>query len=298
MIRASRDIGIGITTKNRWGDLAATLTHLRNEGLDVLETLVVDDGSDKPMPADFTSRFPWVRFERFETSVGNLPRRTQLARDLSTPFFLCLDDDSFPIAGDLYAAAEWMKAHPDASVLAFRIILADDEIPDVSQAHPPIPCNDFMNCGALFRRELLVSLGGFETRLHFYHEEPEYSFRAFQVGHSCYGYPAVIVRHMVSSASRVHAIRARYFIRNVVLLDLWYYPKPLGYARAIGHLPLMYRALPTLRPHPFALLRGWIEGFYCYFTWGKLKTPLNQEQYAVWKTRSAGHQATDSHNPL
>jgi GT2 family glycosyltransferase len=298
MIPASPSIGIGITTKNRWNDLADTLTHLRDAGLDQLETLVIDDGSDQPMPSDFRARFPWVCFERFDASEGYIPRRNQIARKLSTEFYFSLDDDSHPVAGDLNAAVDWLRSNPQASALVFRVILAGDEIPDVSKAHAPVACNDFIGCSTLFRRELLVSLGGFETRLHFYHEEPEYSFRAFQAGYSCYGYPAVVVRHMVTPVERLHAHRARYFIRNVVLLDLWYYPRPLAYARAIGHLPLLYRALPSLRSHPLALVRGWLEGFYRYFAWGKLKKQLTREQLAIWSKRPSGHGATDSRIPL
>jgi GT2 family glycosyltransferase len=187
-----------------------------------------------------------------------------------------------------------MRAHPDASVLAFRVVGAAHTLPDVSRAGPPVACNDFINCGALFRRELLVQLGGFEERLHFYHEEPEYSFRAFQAGYSCYGYPAVVIRHMVSQSARMHSIRTRYFIRNIILMDLWFYPKPLGFVRALGHLPLLYRGVPRLRQHPIALLRGWLEGFACYLAWGKLKQPLTREQLAIWKSRPNGHKATGS----
>ena len=294
MIRACPAIGIGITTKNRWTDLEATLSHLRDEGLDQLETIVIDDGSDQPMPADFPTRFPWVKFERFEKSAGLIVRRNVLARRLTTEFYLSLDDDSFPVAGDLAAAATWLRDHPDAYGLAFRIIRADDPVPDVSQAAPPVPSNDFIGCGFMLRRDLFESLGGFEERLLIYHEEPEYSFRAFQAGYSCYGYPAVVIRHMVSQSARMHSIRTRYFIRNVVLMDLWFYPKPLGFVRAVGHLPLLYKGLPRLRQHPIALLRGWLEGFACYLAWGKLKQPLTREQLAIWKSRPNGHKATGS----
>lgn len=294
MIPVSPSIGIGITTKNRWNDLAVTLTHLRDEGLDQLETIVFDDGSDQPMPADFVTRFPWVKFERFEQSGGYIVRRNHLARQLSTDFYLSLDDDSFPVAGDLAAAAAWLKDHPGASALAFRIIRANDEVPDVSKAGPPVQSNSFIGCGFMLRRDLFLSLGGFEERLKFYHEEPEYSFRAFQAGYSCYGYPAIVIRHMVSPAARMHSIRTRYFIRNIILMDLWFYSKPLSFVRAIGHLPLLFRGLPRLRQHPFALLRGWLEGFVCYFAWGEIKKPLTHEQLAIWKSRPNGHKATNS----
>jgi GT2 family glycosyltransferase len=296
--RSSPSIGIGITTKNRWDDLAVTLTHLRDEGLDTLETIVIDDGSDHPAPAEFSARFPWVRFERFEKSAGNLPRRNRLASLLSTEFYLSLDDDSFPVAGDLEAAANWLKQHPKTAALAFRIIMADDPLPDAGEMIAPIVVKDFINCGVLLRRETFHSLGGYETRLHFYHEEPEYGFRVFQNGYDIYAYPSVVVRHIVTSAARPQASRTRYFIRNVVLMDLWFYPKPGSFVRALAHLPLLYVRLPKLRRHLGSLIYGWIEGFICYLKWHGLKRTLSREQLAAWNSRPGVHKATGSITPL
>ena len=43
-------LGIGITTKDRWDDLEATLTVLSCKGFSALETIVIDDGSLCPAP--------------------------------------------------------------------------------------------------------------------------------------------------------------------------------------------------------------------------------------------------------
>jgi GT2 family glycosyltransferase len=298
MIRSSPSIGIGISTKNRWKDLAVTLAHLRDEGLDRLETIVIDDGSDTPAPAELPAQFPWVKFERFEKSAGNLPRRNRLGSLLSTDFYLSLDDDSYPVAGDLEAAAMWLVDHPKVAALAFRIIFTNDPVPAVSNPTPPVLAKDFINCGALLRRDVFLAVGGFETRLHFYHEEPEYSFRTFQNGYDTYAYPSVVIRHTVTTAARPQARRTRYFIRNVVLMDLWYYPGLQSFTRALSHLPLLYKRLPKLRRHPIALVQGWLEGFFCYFSWGKLKRPLTREQLAEWNNRPGCHKATGSTTPL
>ena len=298
MIRSSPSIGIGISTKNRWDDLAVTLSRLRGEGLDKLETIVIDDGSDKPLPAGFFEKFPWVRFERFEKSAGNLPRRNRLASLLSTEYYLSLDDDSFPVAGDLEAAANWLTAHCRVAALAFRIIMAEDPLPVVNEKIEPILAKDFVNCGVLLRRKIFLALGGYETRLHFYHEEPEYGFRVLQNGYDIYAYPSVVIRHIVTAAARPHASRTRYFIRNVVLMDLWFYPKPQSFARALAHLPILYIRLPKLRRNLGSLIYGWFEGFYCYFKWWDLKRPLSAQQLAEWEKRPGAHQATGSVTPL
>ena len=112
MIRASPSIGIGITTKDRWEDLAVTLAVLKGEGLDCLETVIIDDGSRVPIPDELREKFSWVKFVRHEESKGLIVRRNELVDRLSTEFYLSLDDDSFPVAGDLEAAATWLREHP------------------------------------------------------------------------------------------------------------------------------------------------------------------------------------------
>ena len=285
MIPSSPDIGIGITTKNRWDDLAITLGHLRDEGLDEVETVVVDDGSDQPMPSGFAEKFSWVKFERSTKSEGNIIQRNRLVHLLSTEFYLSLDDDSCPVAGDLEAAATWLRKHPSVAVLAFRIILADDPVPDDAEPSPPVLVQDFNACGALLRRDLFISLGGYEARLHFYNEEPEYSFRTFQHGYFNYAWPSMVVRHRVTSAARPRASRAIYFVRNIVLLDLWYYPNPQSILRALGHPFRLFLEKPAFRPYWWAMILGWIEGFLCYFAWWRLKRRLTPSQLEDWNKR-------------
>ncbi len=300
MIRSSPSIGIGITTRNRWDDLAVTLAHLKEEGLDQLQTIVMDDGSDHPVPADFAQRFPWVRFERYEKSEGVTVGRNRLARLLTTEFYLSIDDDSFPVAGDLEKAARWISDRPKVSALAFGIIFRKDELPDPAELErPPQLVKDFVGCAAMFRRELFLELGGFEHRLYFYHEEPEYCFRTFEKGYDTYTYPGVVVRHMVTPVFRHHGSRTRYFMRNIVLLDLWFYPHPHSFLRAIGHLPLLFIRLPKLRPYWWPFTLGWAEGFFCYPKWRQLKPRFTMEQYREWKTRPvAGEVCVDTKTPL
>ena len=54
----SGQVGIGITTKDRWPDLEATLAELSDKGFSALETIVIDDGSSRPAPASLLKRFP------------------------------------------------------------------------------------------------------------------------------------------------------------------------------------------------------------------------------------------------
>src|SRR5687768_8649679 len=123
------NIGIGITTKDRWEDLEVTLSVLSSSRLSTLETIVVDDGSSRPVPPALLERFPWVRFERSDRSYGLIDQRNRLATMMTSAYYLSLDDDSFPVAGDLGQAVQFLAAKPDTVGLAFSIILRNEAIP-------------------------------------------------------------------------------------------------------------------------------------------------------------------------
>ena len=78
-------LAIGITTKDRWHDLAVTLDRLRENGLHRFETIVIDDGSIRPMPHTFRERFNWIKFQRFESSQGYIVQRNRLAGSAIRP---------------------------------------------------------------------------------------------------------------------------------------------------------------------------------------------------------------------
>ena len=122
-------VGIGITTKDRWEDLEATLSVLSSKGFSALETIVIDDGSLRPAPPALLERFPWVRFERTDRSYGLVVQRNRLARMIKSAYYLSLDDDSFPAAGDLGGAVQFLEGKPNALGLAFSIVLRDELIP-------------------------------------------------------------------------------------------------------------------------------------------------------------------------
>ena len=63
-------IGIGITTKDRWDNLAVTLEKLRHHELCGLEIIVIDDGSSEPMPTVFRQRFA-PRTRRLRLPAGS-----------------------------------------------------------------------------------------------------------------------------------------------------------------------------------------------------------------------------------
>jgi Predicted glycosyltransferases len=290
--RASKrgQIGIGITTKDRWEDLDETLSVLASSGFSDLETIVVDDGSSRPAPTSLWQRFPWVRFERSNRSYGLIAQRNRLAEMITSDYYLSLDDDSFPAAGDFGKAVEFLGAKSDAVGLAFSIVSRDEALP--SSVQPPAPVRYYIGCGHLLKRRLFLRLGGYADNW-IYGEEPEFCLRALHQGYRVYLYPAVVIRHNRTPVARNLSKTARYYIRNEALVGLRYFPFPYSLLRYLNTLPGILRNPEWNRQWP-SLLRGWVEALWCSVRWRRLRHPLPLAQFRAWKGLSLPPQGSKS----
>ena len=280
----SRRVGISIPTRDRWDDLELTLTRLHEQGYSALETIVIDDGSVVPMPAGFAERFPWARFIRSEKPEGACTQRNRLAQLLATPLILSLDDDSFPVAGDLEAACDWMEARPAVFSLSFQIVYRDEKPPENFASRAPFPVRDFIGCAALLRREMFLALEGYEEKFVFFGEEPDLCLRALQRGWAMQGFPAFVIQHNVSPVHRDLTKRATLLIRRESLLALACFPFPYqSFRRAFSCVPGFLYKNPEFRPYWRPMLAGLGQGFGDYLSGRFPRTRLTSAQFRAWK---------------
>jgi len=277
----SRQVGIGISTKDRWDDLAVTLSELRKSGYGDLETIVIDDGSRQPVPPALRRDFPRVRFERVDTSLNYVVQRNRLAQMLTSTYYLSLDDDSFPVAGDLGAAVTWLEEHPSVAALAFHIINRDDPAPPPETLGEPYPVRYYIGCAHLLRRRQFLELGGYLERLHYFGEELDFCLKALREGFGTYTFPGVVVRHNRTPVARNSAKAARYYIRNEAIAGLLHFPFPFSILRAVNCVRILEN--PRWNVHARSLVLGWLEAFICGTFWWHLRRPLSMAQFRAWK---------------
>lgn len=276
-------IGIGITTRDRWADLAASLDRLRqNPDFTVDQIIVIDDGSQVPCPDEIKARFSEVEFIRNEHSGGYITQRNRLARLLRTDYYLSLDDDSFPIVGGLKGAADFMRARPQIFCLAFNLVSSISETPPRAVDDPPAQVRYFIGCAHMLDRRKFLEIGGYHEELCFYNEEWEISARIVGYGWQVVCYPAVVICHERSMVNRFSAHRSFYFTRGKMIFTLWTVPtSQLPFRLAVT--PLSCLRWMALRDWP-AALQGAVQGVWQGLKLLKHKRkPLSSAAYSQWR---------------
>ena len=276
-----RRLGIGITTRDRWDDIAITLSELRKGGYEDVETIVIDDGSRQSLPGTLRSEFPKVCFERVGRALGLVVQRNRLAKMLSTTYYLSLDDDSYPVAGDISKAITWLENHSSVAALALHVVEKDEAVPSLDSLGDPFPVKYYTGCAHLLRREQFLELGGYLDDLHYFCEEVDFCLKALRQGFDTFAYPGVVVRHNRTPVARNSRKSARYYMRNQVILGLLYFPFPFSILRIGGCLRILTD--PKTNSHPVRLLLGWLEALACGISWLKFRQPLSLAQFRAWK---------------
>ena len=183
--------------------LPSSLDRLRgNPDFAVDQIIVIDDGSKTACPEEIKARFPGVTFLRDEAPKGYIAQRNRLGRILETDYYLSLDDDSFPIAGSLTKAADFMRTRPEIFCLAFNLVSTEAETPPMPVEGAPRQVRYFIGCAHLLDRHKFVEIGGYHEELSFYNEEWEISARIVGRGWQIVCYPAVVICHLRSMVNR------------------------------------------------------------------------------------------------
>jgi GT2 family glycosyltransferase len=246
----TRDVTIVVATRNRARRLAETAAHHR------APVIVVDNGSDDPI------RLPGAEVIRLNTNVGAAARNIGVER-ARTPFVAFADDDSYWMPGSLARAAELMRSHPRAALLAAEVRFGPAERLDPVSAMmaaaplgaPPGAAGPsvlgFLACAVVVRRDAFLAAGGFQPRLFMYGEEALLAMDLATAGYQLSYVPSMGVRHFPEPAGRKPRSRRRLEARNRLLTAVLRRPpaevartavtalrdEPSAFGGALRHLP-------------------------------------------------------------
>lgn len=257
-------VSLIVPTFNGVALLRECLRSLESSTFTDFQLIVVDDGSDTPLPADLVSLFPNAIILRNEKNQG-LTRVFNRAIDASDAEYIVLLNDDTEVEptwlGELVACAD---RHPGAGSIASKLLLAPDRglihsagdtwsawgmpgnrgvwLPDTGQYDQESEI--FSACGGavLYRRSALEEVrlpngDWFDTRLFMYCEDVELGWRLQLAGLPCWFAPHAVVYHHLS-ATGGGTLASYYVARNLWLLYARALPEPVWKAtrlRIIAH---------------------------------------------------------------
>ena len=196
--------------------------------------VIIVDNSSKGLAA----RKAWelrVRIIENRRNVGFGAAINQAIELTTSPFIATLNDDAVPDPCWLGALLGAIERRPDAGMCASQVRFHGEDLLDSAgmlvcgdgsskqRGHGrapgdfPVPEEVLFPSGsaALYRREMLESVGGFDGAFFLYCEDTDLGLRARWAGWKCLYVPQAVVEHHYShSAGRASPLKAYYVERN------------------------------------------------------------------------------------
>jgi GT2 family glycosyltransferase len=213
-----------IVNWNSWDVLVRCLEKLESQTYKNFKVLVVDNGSSQAIPNDLLSSYPHVTFIHNQGNIGFAAANNQAIKLVyDSEWVALLNPDAFPEPDWLELLIGAAEANPDYSAFAGRQLMeGDNDLLDgdgdvyhisglvwrgghgrhVTEAKDELreifsPCA----AAALYRREVILLIGGFDEDFFCYVEDIDLGFRLRLMGHRCMLVPGAIVHHIGSATS-------------------------------------------------------------------------------------------------
>jgi GT2 family glycosyltransferase len=180
------DATIVITTRDRCDELApAVETALAQRGVDI-EVLVIDDGSRDGTSAMLADRYPTVRVDRTEHSLGLIKQRTRAARLARSPIIVSIDDDARLVSEHTVAQTLEDFDHERVGAVAIPFLDVRQQGTVARQVAPDRDgrwvTHAYIGTAHALRRDLFLALGGYRGSLVRQGEEFDYCLRMLAAG--------------------------------------------------------------------------------------------------------------------
>ena len=232
---------VGITTKNRKNVLPKAIDSALAQDYPHCDVFVFDDGSTDGT-FELKARYPEVRWERSEESLGLLEARNKMMSTCSADIFVSLDDDAWFLKNDeVSIAVEYFQTNEKLAAIAFDILEKGTyKFREVPRDNPRLT-NFFIGCGHALRLEIVQKAGYYVPfPLKYGHEEKDLAIRMLDLGYEILLLPGVHVWHDNTPVERNKLEQDRGFIINDLIYK--YRRVPLLYVTPVLGLSI-YRTL-------------------------------------------------------
>jgi glycosyltransferase involved in cell wall biosynthesis len=228
LIMADSAATVVITTKNRKEELANAIASALAQDCRP-RVLVIDDGSTDGTGELVREKFPQVRLDRAEKSLGYIAQRNRGAALADTPFIVSIDDDavfSTPrVVSQTLTALDHVRV--GAVAIPFVNVNQDNRVrqvaPDDRSVHV---VSSYIGTAHALRRELFLRLGGYREFLFHQGEEEDYCLRMLAAGYVVRLGRGDPIHHMESP--RRDRRRMDFYGRRNNVLFAWYnVPMPM-----------------------------------------------------------------------
>jgi GT2 family glycosyltransferase len=226
-VKTSSDIfrcTVVIVNWNSWDILSCCLEKLQQQTFQNFNVMVIDNASDLPAPSELISRYPNIRFIQNQANLGFAAANNQ-AINLSddTEWVVLLNPDAFAEPDWLEHLIDAARKNPDYAMFASRQLMDGNQnlldgdgdvyhisglvwraghgMPVEEAAHEPREIFSPCAAAALYCKDALVSVGGFDEDFFCYVEDVDLGFRLRLMGHRCLLVPSAIVHHMGSATT-------------------------------------------------------------------------------------------------
>lgn len=227
-------IAIAVVSWNTRALLDACLQSLRAaHEAGIAEVHVVDNASTDGSAAMVAADHPWVTLHEPGRNLGYGPAVNLVAAQTTTPFIAAANSDLRVAPDALAALLDAATAHPDAGVLAPRLLTPGGETQHSVHPFPTVRLGLLLSTGLALRRRIARSLpmeghwdpavarevdwahgalllirrrtwdavGGFDPGQFFYAEDLDLCWRARRAGYATRYVPEACVQHEVSAAA-------------------------------------------------------------------------------------------------
>jgi glycosyltransferase involved in cell wall biosynthesis len=279
---------VAITTKNRKDELAAAIESALSQTAQP-EILVIDDGSTDGTSEMVRQRFPSVRLDRVEQSLGLIAQRNRAAKMAAGDIIFSIDDDAVFTTPRVVAQTLADFDHPKVGAVGIPFI--DVRKNDLLQQRAPadegvFATFNYIGTAHALRRDVFLAVGGYREFLFHQGEESDYCIRMLDAGYIVRLGRADPIHHMESP--RRDFTRMDLYGRRNDILFAWYNVPAIALPLHLAATTFNGIRMGFKCGRPLRMARGLLNGYAAVFRQLSKRAPVRPETYRLSRRLKRG----------